>query len=262
MNHLQLTIFEVVKSILGNEFINKSPKDSGDKYAKPIIHNSAICYGILNYVAKFSLANDDYLITQKCANHLKNNNLINAKGLLRAKKGSRYKFTFEHPVPANIIGDLLYDIGPFDFGADGSEFDKLLVKGSGSREGCVADEESYGNLEMYGSNVFLFTMSVVPKSIKSLLKRTLKTLEDIDLIVFHQASKLVIHNIIKKLLLNEDKVFTNYDSIGNTVSATIPIALKYASSQGRLKNGDTVMVVGFGLGLSRGTALINWRIEK
>ena len=44
-------------------------------------------------------------------------------------------------------------------------------------------------------------------------------------------------------------MFTNYDSIGNTVSATIPIALKYASSQGRLKNGDTVMVVGFGLGL-------------
>lgn len=109
MNHLQLAIFEVVKSILGNEFINKSPKDSGDKYVKPIIHNSAIRYGILNYVAKFSLANDDYLITQKCANHLKNNNLINAKGLLRAKKGSRYKFTFEHPVPANIIGDLLYE---------------------------------------------------------------------------------------------------------------------------------------------------------
>ena len=154
------------------------------------------------------------------------------------------------------------DIGPFDFGTDGSGFDKLIVKGSGSREGCLADEESYGNLEMHGSNVFLFTMSVVPKSIKSLLKRTSKTLEDIDLIVFHQASKLVINNIIKKLSLNEDKVFINYDSIGNTVSATIPIALKDASEQGRLKNGDTVMVVGFGVGLSWGTALINWRIEK
>tara|TARA_Y100000991_G_scaffold190986_1_gene157687 strand:+ start:530 stop:1078 length:549 start_codon:yes stop_codon:yes gene_type:complete len=109
MNHLQLAIFEVIKSIFGNEFINIQTKDSAGKYLKPIIHNSAIRYGILNYVAKFSLANDDYLITQKCAEHLKNKNLINAKGLLRAKKGSRYKFTFEHPVPSNIIGDLLYE---------------------------------------------------------------------------------------------------------------------------------------------------------
>ena len=109
MNHLQQAIYEVIKSILENEFINIPLKDSTGKLVKPIIHNSAIRYGILNYVAKFSLANDDYLITQKCADYLKNKNLINAKGLLRSKKGSRHKFTFEHPVPSNIIGDLLYE---------------------------------------------------------------------------------------------------------------------------------------------------------
>ena len=107
MNHLQLAIFEVIKSILGNEFINNSPKDNED--SRPIIHNSAIRYGILNYVAKFSLANDDYLITKKCFEHLEKQNLITAKGLLRAKKGSRHKFTFEHPVPSNVIGDCLYE---------------------------------------------------------------------------------------------------------------------------------------------------------
>jgi 3-oxoacyl-[acyl-carrier-protein] synthase III len=153
------------------------------------------------------------------------------------------------------------DIGPFDFGTDGSGFDKLIVKGSGAREACVIEEQPHGTLEMHGSNVFLFTMNVVPKSIKNLLERTSKTLEDIDLIVFHQASKLVIDNLIKKLSLDEEKVFTNYDSVGNTVSATIPIALKDAVSQGRLKNGDTVMIVGFGVGLSWGATLINWTME-
>lgn len=109
MNHLQEAIYEVLKSILRTEFINIPLKDSTGKFVKPVIHNSAIRYGILNYVAKFSLANDDYFITKKCADHLKNKNFINARGLLRAKKGSRHKFTFEHPVPSNIIGDLLYE---------------------------------------------------------------------------------------------------------------------------------------------------------
>jgi 3-oxoacyl-[acyl-carrier-protein] synthase III len=154
------------------------------------------------------------------------------------------------------------DIGPFEFGTDGSGFDKLIVKGSGARESNGVTEQPACTLEMYGSNVFLFTMSVVPKSVENLLERTSKTLEDIDLIVFHQASKLVIDTLIKRLSLDVDKVFTNYESVGNTVSATIPIALKDAVSQGRLHKGDTVMIVGFGVGLSWGATLIEWSMEK
>ena len=153
------------------------------------------------------------------------------------------------------------DIGPFDFGTDGSGFDRLIVKGSGARKACEIAEHPHGNLEMYGSNVFLFTMNVVPKSINNLLERTSKTFEDIDLFVFHQASKLVIDTLIQKLSLETEKVFTNYDSVGNTVSATIPIALKDAVSRGRLHNGDTVMIVGFGVGLSWGATLIRWTMQ-
>ncbi len=58
--------------------------------------------------------------------------------------------------------------------------------------------------------------------------------------------------------LDNEKVFVNYDSIGNTVSASIPVALKDASAQGCLKEGDTVMLVGFGVGLSWGATLIRW----
>ncbi len=56
-------------------------------------------------------------------------------------------------------------------------------------------------------------------------------------------------------------MFINYESIGNTVSATIPIALKDAALQGRLRNGDKVIVAGFGVGLSWGAALIHWAME-
>jgi 3-oxoacyl-[acyl-carrier-protein] synthase-3 len=101
-------------------------------------------------------------------------------------------------------------------------------------------------------------MRVVPPCIKKLLDRAGLILDNIDLFVFHQASKLVIENLIRTLSLDKDKVFTNFKDIGNTVSASIPIALKDADMQGRLKDGDTVMLIGFGVGLSWGATLIRW----
>lgn len=152
-------------------------------------------------------------------------------------------------------------IGPFEFGTDGSGYEHLIVRDSGARERGSATRQDKATLEMHGSEVFLFTMNVVPKCIKSLLERAALTLEDIDLIVFHQASKFVIDNLVRCLSLDESKIFTNYDLIGNTVSATIPIALKDAVGQGRLRNGDRVMIVGFGVGLSWGATLLRWSME-
>lgn len=149
-------------------------------------------------------------------------------------------------------------IGPFEFGTDGAGYDRLIVKRSGAREADQVADSCRGSLEMYGSDVFLFTMRVVPPCINKLLNRTGLTLENIDLFVFHQASKLVIENLIRTLSLDKNKVFTNFENIGNTVSASIPIALKDADTQGRLKEGDTVMLIGFGVGLSWGATLIRW----
>jgi len=114
---------------------------------------------------------------------------------------------------------------------------------------------------MQGSSVFLFAMSVVPASINKLLENAAMTLDDVDLVVFHQASKLVIDNLTQRLSLDTKKIYTNYASIGNTVSATIPIALKDADTQGRLQNGDNVLLVGFGVGLSWGATLLRWASE-
>jgi len=152
-------------------------------------------------------------------------------------------------------------IGPFVFGTDGSEYDRLIVKEGGARFVCPVIEHPHGTLEMQGSSIFLFTMSVVPASINKLLKNAEMTLNNVDLVVFHQASKLVIDNLTQRLSLDTKKVFTNYASIGNTVSATIPIALKDADTQGRLHNGDNVLLVGFGVGLSWGVTLMCWASE-
>ena len=149
-------------------------------------------------------------------------------------------------------------IGPFELGTDGAGFDRLIVKYSGARDRDQAADTYRGSLAMSGSDVFFFTMRVVPQCVNNLLSRTGLTLDNIDLIVFHQASKLVIDNLIRTLALDKNKVFTNFESIGNTVSASIPIALKDAETQGRLKGGDTVMIVGFGVGLSWGATLIRW----
>ncbi len=149
------------------------------------------------------------------------------------------------------------NIGPFDFGTDGAGYQNLIVRNSGAR---ISDYSKQLVLEMQGSNVFLFTVNVVPKSVKKLLEKSSLTMEDIDLVIFHQASKVVIDTLINSLSLDKKKVFTNYENIGNTVSATIPIALKDAVSAGRLKNGDKVMIVGFGVGLSWGATIINWSI--
>ncbi len=149
-------------------------------------------------------------------------------------------------------------IGPFEFGTDGSGYNHLIVKGSGSRVSSLAKDSSRGSLEMHGSDVFLFTMRAVPLCVEQLLYRAGLSIEKIDLFVFHQASKLVIDNLIRTLSLEKSKVFTNYESIGNTVSASIPIALKDADMQGRLKEGDIIMLIGFGVGLSWGSTLIRW----
>ena len=150
------------------------------------------------------------------------------------------------------------DIGPFIFGTDGSGYDKLIVREGGARKLSENVDSHYGFLEMSGADVFLFTLSTVPVCVNNLLDKSKLNIEDIDLFVFHQASKLVIENLIRAMLLDKDKVFINLKNIGNTVSASIPIALEDANTQGRLKNGDKIMLVGFGVGLSWGATLITW----
>jgi len=145
-------------------------------------------------------------------------------------------------------------VGPFVFKTDGSGAESLVVKKNDINNKASALEDLY----MDGSRVFMFTMSEVPKAINEVLNKGDMTLNDIDVFIFHQASKLVIDNLIRKLKLSEEKVYRNYSNIGNTVSSTIPIALNNAVDEDLIKPGSRVLLAGFGVGLSIGVTVLMW----
>ncbi len=160
-------------------------------------------------------------------------------------------------------------IGPFVYGTDGSGGPNLIVPTGGMRkprtvESGVPSEVESGNvrsqdnLYMNGAEIFNFTLTAVPESVQGLLDKSGMKLEDIDLFVFHQANKYMLDHLRKRIKIPEDKFQLAMNHCGNTVSSTIPIALKHASSDGKLKSGDVVMLVGFGVGYSWGATLLRW----
>jgi 3-oxoacyl-[acyl-carrier-protein] synthase-3 len=98
----------------------------------------------------------------------------------------------------------------------------------------------------------------MPRTIKEVLAKNNLLKGDIDLFVFHQANHFMLEKIRKSNAINQEKFYVNMSDIGNTVSASIPIALKRAEMDGVLKNGMKVMVVGFGVGLSWGATILTW----
>jgi 3-oxoacyl-[acyl-carrier-protein] synthase-3 len=111
---------------------------------------------------------------------------------------------------------------------------------------------------MDGKKVFNFISKTVPIQINSLLKKNNLEINDISQFIFHQASKFTIDALINTLELDISKCFINIENIGNTVSASIPIALKHAIDQGKIKKGDIILLSGFGVGLSWGTTLLKF----
>ena len=105
MNELQNNIYKVIVSIIETDGIFENFQDKKNYGLQRIIDNSSIRYGILNYVAKYSLANDKYFITSKCFDHITKLGLVRKGRLLRGNKGQKNQFTFEHAVPSNVIAD-------------------------------------------------------------------------------------------------------------------------------------------------------------
>lgn len=151
-------------------------------------------------------------------------------------------------------------IGPMLYGTDGAGAENLIVRESALRlfnpdeAGDTADQR--GRLFMNGPQIFTFTLKAVPTLVRSLLDKSKKSLDDVDLFVFHQANEYMLEHLRKKIGIAEDRFYCAMSDYGNTVSSTIPIALKHAQSEGRLRPDDTVMLVGFGVGYSWGATFI------
>ncbi len=142
----------------------------------------------------------------------------------------------------------------FELGADGGGGENLWLPGSGSRHFEDADKL----VKMNGREVFKFATRVMVSSAEKVLAECGKTVDDIDVYVPHQANKRIIDHAARKLGIPEEKVVVNVDRYGNTSSGSIPLALADAAADGRLHQGELVLMTGMGAGLTWGSALIEW----
>ena len=151
-------------------------------------------------------------------------------------------------------------IGPFVYGTDGSGADQLITRIGGMRERIESEagESKYPWLQMRGPEIFQFSIECVPDCVEKLEARAGIDRDDVDLFVFHQANGFMLEHLRQKLKIDHERFYVHMESCGNTVSSTIPIALLEAEKQGALRDGMKVMLVGFGVGLSLGCAMIQW----
>jgi len=148
----------------------------------------------------------------------------------------------------------------FVLGADGSGGNLLNLAGGGSR--CPASEQSLKEKKHYiymaGSEVFKFAVRIMGSVALEAVEKAGLAKDDIDLLVPHQANIRIIQSALEKLNLPEEKCMINLDKYGNVSAASIPIALAEAVEEGRIREGDRIVLVGFGGGLTWGASVLVW----
>lgn len=141
--------------------------------------------------------------------------------------------------------------------SDGSLADLLIIPGGGSR--MPLTESSYGEgnqyIKMKGDGVFKYAVRAMVDATKAAVENANLTLDDVDLVIPHQANVRIIDAMIDRLDIPKEKVVTNLDRYGNTSAASIPIAYDEVVRSGRLKPGDRVVFTGFGGGLTWGSVV-------
>jgi 3-oxoacyl-[acyl-carrier-protein] synthase-3 len=166
-----------------------------------------------------------------------------------------------------ISSDGFAKIGEFVLGSDGSGYDRLIHKTGAMRHyqplnDFHEDENgtplSSDHLYMDGKAIFDFTSDIVPPMIEETLVKHQLKMEDVDLFVFHQANRYMINYLRKLMEIDKDKFYVFMETVGNTVSSTIPIALCEAKKEGKLHGN--VVLAGFGVGLSYGATVL--KIEE
>jgi 3-oxoacyl-[acyl-carrier-protein] synthase III len=158
------------------------------------------------------------------------------------------------PVPEGR-GILSYSLGNE---AEGQEV--LRIPAGGSRLPTSAETVANGDhyLKMVGREVFKFAVRALVDSSEEAVRRAGLTMGDIDLAIPHQANMRIIEAAAKRLDLPADRFFCNVQNYGNTSAATIPLAMDEAVRDGRLVEGNTVLLSSFGAGLSWGSMVLRW----
>jgi 3-oxoacyl-[acyl-carrier-protein] synthase III len=148
----------------------------------------------------------------------------------------------------------------FELGADGSGGPQLYQPAGGSRLPASAETVAEGKHFAYmnGREVFKFATRILVSSAEEILAKCGRTIDEVDVYIPHQANVRIIEHAVRKLGIPHDRVVINVDRYGNTSSGSIPLALADAAADGRLHDGDLVLMTGMGAGLTWGSALMEW----
>ncbi len=148
-------------------------------------------------------------------------------------------------------------------GSDGSGSQHLFVPGTARFAPESADifPDSQPHLRMNGQAVFKFAVNVMGDSSLECIEKAGMSLDDVDMLIPHQANIRIIDAAARKLELPMDKVWVNLDRYGNTSAGSVPIALSEAADAGALNEGDNIVLVAFGAGLAWASALVRWGVN-
>lgn len=164
------------------------------------------------------------------------------------------------------------NIGPFVYGTDGSGAKHLIVPTGGfrtpteehpeTRYDSSGNERANNNIYMNGPEVFQFAVDVVPAMLDQLMSSADINRTNLRFVVPHQANGFMLEHLRLKMDIPTDRFLVAMSHCGNTVSSSIPIALRCAAGSNLLKGGDALALLGFGVGLSWGGCIIRWHSKE
>ncbi len=152
----------------------------------------------------------------------------------------------------------------FDLGSDGSDYDALILPGCAGAHPASHEviNQRMHYLRMDGQRVFKFATRVLADSVRKVVTASGLSVDDIALIIPHQANDRIIEMARRRLRVPPEKIMVNIDRYGNTSAASIPLALVDAIEEGRVQSGDRLVFVGFGAGLTWAAAAFHWEPQE
>ncbi|MDZ7374556.1 MAG: ketoacyl-ACP synthase III [candidate division KSB1 bacterium] len=144
--------------------------------------------------------------------------------------------------------------------SDGSLYELLYMPGGGTRYPASHKtvDEKFHYIKMEGREVFKYAVTAMGEAAEYILQRNGLTGDDVSLLIPHQANSRIIEATAKRVKIPPERVFVNIHKYGNTSAASIPIALAEAKQEGRIREGDLVLLVAFGAGFTWGSALVRF----